>query len=269
MNAIHYWLNPDRRGYVKVTLLICISYFFLGVSEGTFFFTNGIDTLINFTFTLFCVVLNWRLFKLLHQQSERWFQSAGISILRTVMLILLLSSHTILLNWAYIELLWQENLEETAFFPVVLPLAITLFLLWTIGYRWLQKLALKKTQTTNLPEVTFELRKGKQTVFRSLSQTLGFVVDNKLVFLLSHQREQLLIDKTLNELEFLLEEKGFFRVNRQLLLCRNAIQSYKTIKNERIQVTLPAIPGMPLTCIVSRYKASAFRRWLANPPFSC
>lgn len=266
MNTIHYWLSPQRKIYVKIILLLTISYFFLGVSEGTFFFANGTDTLINFLFTLFCVALNWALFKQLYPRSEAWFKGAWKSVLRTMSLIFLLSTHTVLLNWVYIEALWRESLEETVFFPVVLPLAIVLFLLWALGHQWLQKLALQEKQTTGQSGITFELRKGKQTIFRSLGQTLGFVVNRKLVFLVSLEGERLLIDRPLRELESMLEGKGFFRLNRQLLLSRQAIQSYKVINNERIQVTLHGIPGIPSTCIVSRYKAPAFRKWLADPP---
>ena len=144
---------------------------------------------------------------------------------------------------------------------------MVLFLFWALGHYWLQKLELKETQNALRPEVTFELRKGRQTIFRSIDQTLGFSVANKLVFHINKEGERLLIERPLSELEPMLAGKGFFRVNRQLLLSRDAVQSYKVINNERIKVTMRSVPGMPATCIVSRYKAPAFRKWLANPPF--
>ena len=252
---------------MKFILLLVVSYFFLGVSEGTFFFTNGTDTLINFLFTLLCVALNWILFKNLLLRFGKWFEGVWKSIVKTISLVLILSIHTTLLNWIYIEVFWGESLAGTPFFPVVLPLAMALFLLWALGHHWVQKLELRKVRTATQPEITFELRKGRQTLFKTLSQTMGFIVINKLVFHISRDGEQLLIDRPLSELEPMLADKGFFRINRQLLLTRDAIQSYKVINNERIEVSISSMPGIPSTCIVSRYKAPAFRKWLVDPPF--
>ena len=259
MQSLQVLLVNENRKYVKTGGLLATAYFFLGISEGAFlFFDSSPDAAINFAFTLVCVFSNWWLFKRQYQATAHFL---GLRrYLSYIVVVLALSVFTTLLNWVYIELLWQEELRHTAFFPVVLPLAVLLFTAWALGYPWLKGLEKGQRKTSELVE--FEVKKGRHTVFCSLEQTLGFMVVNKLVFLLTAEGQRLLIDRSLSDLEEELVAYGFFRINRQVLLSPKSIKAYRTVENERIELTLVNSIAGPQPCYVSRYKAPAFRQWL-------
>jgi len=265
MQTIQFLLESDRKRYLKIGLWVLIAYFFLGISEGTFLsFENARDTTINFLFTLICVFSNWSLFKWLYHRFEGRFNSTAMRLIGLVLNVMVLSGLTTLLNWMYIELFWQEALQNTAFFPIVLPLAVVLFLGWGLGYYWLQNL----THQRVAQEIVFEAKKGREVVFCTLEQTLGFVVEYKLVFLLHQGGQRLLIERNLTELEQELSANGYFRVNRQWLLSPKAIASYRTVENDRLEIRLNSAIGAEAYSFVSRYKATAFRKWLkSNPSF--
>lgn len=259
MQSLQLLLVNEKRKYVKTALLLVTAYFFLGISEGAFlFFDSSPDAAINFAFTLVCVFSNWWVFKRLYQVTEKL--TGAKRLLAMVVQILGLTLFTTLLNWVYIEVLWREALGNTAFFPVVLPLAVVLFTIWALGYPWLRGLGVERQDA--MKTIEFEVRKGRQTIFCSLEQTVGFTVENKLVFLLASDGQRLLIDRSLSDLEEDLAGHGFFRINRQVLLSPGAIKAYRSVDNERIELTLiePIANGNP--CYVSRYKAPAFRQWL-------
>ena len=64
---------------------------------------------------------------------------------------------------------------------------------------------------------------------------------------------------SLKQLEDLLVEKAqFFRLNKQFLSRRDAILSYKSLSDGRIEISL----SNERSCIVSKNKASSFKKWL-------
>lgn len=262
MTVFNYWLQAERKTTVKVGLLILVSYFFVGISEGAFFFQNGLDTFINFLFTMFCVAANWWLFKMLNRHLKPGQESGNFRYVKQLGLILALSLFTTILNWGYIAILWREDLLQTVFFPVVLPLAVSLFAIWVFGYPWLTR---EKVETF-VP--TIKLQKGQKLVITPINDLLGFWVEHKLVFALDKEGEKFFSNESLSELEDQLTARGFFRVNRQMLLKREAIKACQTIKNDRILVELTEPFTHISNCVVSRYKAPAFREWLNSSPVS-
>ena len=259
MQPLHFLLESEYRKYFKAGILVLTAYFFLGISEGAFLsFHSSQDAAINFAFTLLCVFSNWWLFKKLHRLSSSIPRSW--KIMGPVIQVMALVLYTYVLNWIYIELLWQEALKNTAFFPVVLPMAILLFMGWVLGYPLLSGIAAKEPLNAKIK--AFEVKRGRQTEFYPMEDTLGFLVENKLVFLLGKDGHRLMIDRSLSDLETELKGFGYFRLNRQMLVNREAIKSFQTVENERIKLTFIEGAAVPGACHVSRYKAPAFRQWL-------
>lgn len=70
------------------------------------------------------------------------------------------------------------------------------------------------------------------------------------------------VDYNLELLETMLDPNSFFRINRQFLLCLDAIEEMKTYSKGRVIITLK--PTMEEHPIVSSEKANAFKKWLAG-----
>ncbi len=101
---------------------------------------------------------------------------------------------------------------------------------------------------------------GQSIVPVPKEKVAGFLKD-ELIFLLNTDGEKLITDySTMDELEELLDPKQFFRANRQFLVHVQEVEGYKTHYTGKLLVQLRK--HQPLEIIVSREKASTFKRWL-------
>jgi DNA-binding LytR/AlgR family response regulator len=82
----------------------------------------------------------------------------------------------------------------------------------------------------------------------------------KYVFLMTHQKEQFIVDFTLEKLEELLDPEKFFRVNRQFIVSFPAIKNMFAYSRGRIKLELT--PACKEEIIVSIDRAGDFKNWL-------
>lgn len=87
-----------------------------------------------------------------------------------------------------------------------------------------------------------------------------FLFDAKITFLYTHEGKRYSIDSSLKQLQLSLAAQDFFRVNRQYLLSRQAIQELQYYSVTRIKVHVQ--PDSPEDIFVARDKIGVFKRWL-------
>ena len=83
------------------------------------------------------------------------------------------------------------------------------------------------------------------------------------VIIKTTEGRNLVYDQSLTELMNLLPSSDFFRINRQYIIHRGIIRKYKSADYGKIEVVVGNSNNETLTLIISRTKASAFRKWLA------
>ena len=87
-----------------------------------------------------------------------------------------------------------------------------------------------------------------------------FVREN-LYYLYTFAGEKYMLDyNSLDEIEELINPLHFYRVNRTCIIHINAIQSIKSLANQKLEINL--LPAIKLTQDMSREKAPAFKKWL-------
>ncbi|ULQ52948.1 LytR/AlgR family response regulator transcription factor [Flavihumibacter fluvii] len=92
------------------------------------------------------------------------------------------------------------------------------------------------------------------------SQVACFLRDS-LNYLITREAEKYPIDYgSLDEIEALLDPRLFFRANRQYIININAIQRVTPHENQKLTVTLSAMPKTDID--ISKEKSPAFRKWL-------
>lgn len=102
--------------------------------------------------------------------------------------------------------------------------------------------------------------------FRDTLQAIGceevayFYSEHKVTHLVTRSGATFVVDPTLEELEQQLDPRKFFRVNRQVVLCAEAIRQIHVYFNGKLKLDL--VPALPDEVIVSRERASIFKRWL-------
>lgn len=80
-------------------------------------------------------------------------------------------------------------------------------------------------------------------------------------FLHTPENRHYVIDHTLEQLEKLVDPRGFFRLNRAYLVHQRAIQEIVQFSNSRLKTVLTPLPAEGHV-LVSRERVPAFRAWL-------
>lgn len=94
----------------------------------------------------------------------------------------------------------------------------------------------------------------------SISDISYFYIESNVVFAKMYEGKKYSIDKSIEELEKTINPKLFFRVNRQVLVSVNSIQSIHNYFNNTLKVYLS--PPIDRDIIVSRYNVKKFKMWL-------
>ena len=101
--------------------------------------------------------------------------------------------------------------------------------------------------------------KDKTIVFK-VDEIACFIIQNEVTYLYAFKGEKSPVYKKIEYIESVCDPKQFFRINRQMLVNRAAINSYQPYFNRKIILNLSAkVDEKP---IVSRLKVSEFKKWL-------
>ncbi len=87
-----------------------------------------------------------------------------------------------------------------------------------------------------------------------------FEARNKLTYLVQKEGSRFPVDYSLDELESLVDPKGFFRVNRSTLIQLDAAKEIKPYFKGRLKLELE--PPSEEEIVVSSEKSQAFKSWL-------
>lgn len=88
-------------------------------------------------------------------------------------------------------------------------------------------------------------------------------IENDIVYALASNNSKSALFKTLDEVENLLNPSSYFRINRQMIVNREAITSIEPYFNRRVIVSLNV--NNEKKAVVSRLKVTPFKNWLEKP----
>jgi two-component system response regulator LytT len=102
----------------------------------------------------------------------------------------------------------------------------------------------------------------QKTIVIKVEDIAFFSIQNEVTYLHTFTNKKFPVFKNLEHIETATSSDDFFRINRQMLLNRNAVQSYEPYFNRKIVLHLSVqIEEKP---VVSRLKVSDFKKWLEN-----
>ena len=151
---------------------------------------------------------------------------------------------------------------ETEFYYLLIGLLITLllsFILIGLAYSLdiynLYKLSIKDYEIT--------IESGAKITKLTYENIACFYSENKIVHTVQNDGTTITTDFTLNELEEKINDQLFFRVNRQIIIHKDAVDQIEKIANGKLRITLKtSIENDAITEInISRYKRKAFMTW--------
>ena len=107
----------------------------------------------------------------------------------------------------------------------------------------------------------FLVKKGQQLLSIDAKNIAYVFSEDKITFLQTTSAKYL-INYSLDDLEFKLSPKDFFRLNRKCIAAYSSIQKIEKYFNGKLLVELH--PSYKDKIVVSREKASLFKEWLNN-----
>jgi len=116
---------------------------------------------------------------------------------------------------------------------------------------------------SNLPEKKYKdrflVKMGNYIHSIKVSDVNYFEADGRLVYLINNENKKFIIDFKLSELEGILDNEKFTRVNRSYIVNINAINNVAIFTNSRLKLNLF---NTKTDIIVSRDRVSKFKVWL-------
>ena len=107
------------------------------------------------------------------------------------------------------------------------------------------------------------VKKGIDNIALPLEDIVLLYTRDKIVYAIDRFSGKYTSDKTLSELGEELDNKIFFRANRQYIVSINYIRSFKSYEKVKLLLGL-IIPGISHSIVVSQETAPLFRKWLRN-----
>ena len=108
----------------------------------------------------------------------------------------------------------------------------------------------------------FSVKVGQHLKLINIDDIECFYSENKGTYLYTSEGRNYLLDTTLEHLEQELDPHLFFRINRQMIINKKVIYSFKTIENRKTTLFLrEGLKNGFGDIIISRYKSAAFKKW--------
>ncbi len=124
------------------------------------------------------------------------------------------------------------------------------------------KLLKAYTTQANAHKSRFIVRYGEHIKTIQVEEIAYFNTEDKVNFLTTFDGRRYVIDFNLDSLESMLEPRLFFRINRQFIVCINAITEMFTYTKSRVLIKLK--PACKHETIVSTERAADFKVWLGD-----
>ena len=108
----------------------------------------------------------------------------------------------------------------------------------------------------------FIVRYGEHIKTIKIEEVAYFYTEDKINFLTTNEGRRYTIDYNLDNLENLLDPKIYFRINRQFIICIQAISEMFTYSKSRVLIKLN--PPCKHETIVSTERSGDFKLWLGD-----
>lgn len=265
--------KPYELGGIGFTII----FFWLLGDEKLLYLQNfSLVDLYNLLFTIVIVFFTWILFKWqvwLLLPFKKKYTLVSYYLIQMVVTGFAMMLFIFISNWIYIYLIWQKSFEDNYFLTVIFPTVAIFSIIWNLielCFFLYTNSSLDIPLTVNtLQEKNFDYKEEKYIWVKTekahlkieLKEVAFIILQEGLVWLVLFNAKKYLLDKNLNQLEDFLPNSSFFRATRQLILSKQAILKIEDEPNQKIKVQYLGINGFPNSSIVSRYKASAFKKF--------
>jgi DNA-binding LytR/AlgR family response regulator len=105
------------------------------------------------------------------------------------------------------------------------------------------------------------VRKGLEFIALKTDDIAMVCMENRIVYVVDKKGRKYFSEKNIGEMEALLDQALFFRMNRQHLVNVNFIKAFRPYEKVKLLVDLE-VPGMEKEIVISQENAVQFRQWI-------
>lgn len=105
------------------------------------------------------------------------------------------------------------------------------------------------------------VRKGIEYVALKTKDVAMIYTENKIVYVADASGKKYFGEKNMAEMEAVLDNRFFFRMNRQYLVNINFIKAFRSFEKVKLLVELE-VPGIKKEIVISQENAPSFRQWI-------
>lgn len=110
------------------------------------------------------------------------------------------------------------------------------------------------------PKQRFLISKGESLIPVNTSEIAYIFTEDKAVMIMTKDNKSYFINYSLDEVEHMVDEKQFFRLNRQIITHVDSIAKISNYFNGKLKVEVT--PKFSSEIVISRAKAPVFKEWL-------
>ena len=120
----------------------------------------------------------------------------------------------------------------------------------------------EQVKAPHSPQASFLVRFREKMYPVAIQNIAIIALENEIVYLYTFNGEKHPLFKPIDDVEKAVEARKFFRINRQMLVNRDAVLAMEPYFNRRVMVKTNLDPAEKP--VVSRLKVAAFLNWLKN-----
>jgi len=107
------------------------------------------------------------------------------------------------------------------------------------------------------------VKRGIENISMVLDNLVLFYTENRIVYTIDDMGKKYLVEKTLCELTYELDDRIFFRANRQYIINLNHVKSFKAYEKVKLKVDLKTDNlNAQHFIIISQETTPAFKKWI-------
>lgn len=162
------------------------------------------------------------------------------------------------------------NILETSYLQFDYPVILLLILLLNTYYTGYYIVVRLKQANTMQPALltaaenerkTFLVNRGAKNIPVPLEE-IAYFFRERNNYLRTLQGDDYIVSQSLDEIETALSGLDFFRVNRQLLVSRNACKHYEALPYNKLELTTE--PKYESQVVISQKRSRAFKDWVVK-----
>ncbi len=163
--------------------------------------------------------------------------------------------------------LFRIKILDTGYLQFDFPVIVIMLLLLNVYYlafyfynRW-RHAENKATGMSGHKQVqVFTVQKGAKNIPLPIDTVSYFYHDGQYNFLRTFDREDFLVSQPLDEVQQHLNDKQFFRANRQMIVNIKACDYFQNMDHHKLELFTK--PSFKSQVVISQKRASAFKSWM-------